>query len=173
MSKLAAHLKVHIDSGRLSFLPVYLSTLSRPRALDLEVARGAQVRGGWRRVEEGESSSAYFFRLEKKNGTDRNIPALRASGGTLVTDKDGLCGVFRSFCLDLFSAAPCDSGARAELLSNISSVLPFHDSKVCEGLLSQEERFAALQGILLILMTLRCLFLLFLVFWLSLMFILN
>ena len=72
---------------------------------------------------------------------------MRASDGTLVTDKDGLCGVFRSFYLDLFSAAPCDSGARAELLSNISSVLPFHDSEVCEGLLSQEECFAALQGI--------------------------
>ena len=51
---------------------------------------------------------------------------------------------FRSFYLDLFSAAPCDSNARAELLSNISSVLPFHDSEGCEGLLSQEECFAAL-----------------------------
>ena len=115
-SKLAAHLKVYVDSGRLSFLPVYLSTLSRLRALDLEVARGAQVRARSRWVEEGESSSAYFFRLEKKNGTDRNISALRASNGTLVTDKDGLCDVFRSFYLDLFSAAPCESNARAELL---------------------------------------------------------
>ena len=44
LSSLAGHLKSHIDSGRLSFLPVYLSTLSRLRALDLEVARGAQVR---------------------------------------------------------------------------------------------------------------------------------
>ena len=89
-------------------------------------------------MEEGEQSSAYFFRLEKKNGTDRNVSALRDSDGTLVTDKDGLCDVFRSFFSDLFSAAPCDSGARAELLSNISSVLPFHDSEVCEGLLSQD-----------------------------------
>ena len=98
-------------------------------------------------MEEGESSSAYFFRLEKKNGTDRNISALRASDGTLITDKDGLCDVFRCFYLDLFSAAPCDSGARAELLPNISSVLPFRDSEVCDGLLSQEECFAALQGL--------------------------
>ena len=108
--------------------------------MDVEVARGAQVRARSRWVEEGESSSAYFFRLEKKNGTDRNISALRASDGTLVTDKDELCDVFRSFYSDLFSAAPC------ELLSNISSVLPFDDSEVCEGLLSQEECFAALQG---------------------------
>ena len=118
LSSLAAHLKSHIDSGRLSFLPVYLSTLSRLRAMDVEVARGAQVRARSRWVEEGESSSAYFFRLEKKNGTDRNISALRASDGTLVTDKDGLCDVFRSFYSDLFSAAPYDSNACAELLSN-------------------------------------------------------
>ena len=146
MSSLAAHLKSHIDSGRLSFLPVYLSTLSRLRSMDVEVARGAQVRARSRWVEEGESSSAYFFRLEKKNGTDRNISALRAGDGILVTDKDGLCDVFRSFYSDLFSAARCDSNARAELLSNISSVLPYNDSQVCEGLLSQEECFAALQG---------------------------
>ena len=114
LSKLAAHLKVHFDSGRLSFLPFYLSTLSRLRALDLKVARGAQVHAPSRWVEEGESSSAYFFWLEKKKGTDRNISALRASDGTLVTDDDVLCGVFRSFYLDIFSAAPCDSNARAE-----------------------------------------------------------
>ena len=139
LSSLAAHRKSHIDSGRLYFLPVYLSTLCRLRALDLEFARGAQVRARSRWVEEGESSSGYFFRLEKKNGTDRNISALRASDGSLVADKDGLCDVFRSFYSDLFSAAPCDSNARAELLSNISSVLPFDDSEVCEGPLSQEE----------------------------------
>ena len=97
-------------------------------------------------MEEGESSSSYFIWLEKKNGTDRNISALRAGDATLVTDKDGLCDVFPSFYLDLFSAAPCDSNARAELLSNISSVLPYDDSEVCEGLLSQEECFVALWG---------------------------
>ena len=146
LCKLAAHLKVHFDSGRLSFLPVYLSTLSRLCALDLEVACGAQVRAQLRWVEEGESSSAYFFRLKKKNGTDNNISALRANDGTLVADKDGLCDVFHSFYSDLFSAAPCDSNACAVLLSNISSVLPFDDSEVCKGLLSQKECFVALQG---------------------------
>ena len=88
-SSLAAHLKSYIDSGRVSFLPVFLSTLSRLRALDLEVACGAQVCARSRWVEEGKSSSAYFFWLEQKNGTDRNISALRASDVTWVTDKDG------------------------------------------------------------------------------------
>ena len=146
LTKLAAHLKIHIDSGRLSFLPIYLSTLSRLDALDREVARGAQVRSRARWAEEGESSTAYFFRLEKKRATDRYISALRADDGSFVTDKDGLCTLLRSFYLDLFTAVPCDSSARAELLSHISSVLPFDDSEAREGLLSQGECFAALQG---------------------------
>ena len=143
---LVAHLKTHVDSGRLSLLPIYLSTLSRLDALDCEVARGAQVRARARWAEEGESSTAYFFRLEKKRATDRYISALRASDGSLVIDKDGLCNLLRSFYLDLFTAVPCDSSARAELLSHISSVLPFDNSEACEGLLSQGECLAALQG---------------------------
>ena len=127
---LAAHLKTHADSGRLSLLPVYLSTLSRLDALDCEVARGAQVRARARWAEEGESSTKYFFRLEKKRATDRYISALRAGDDSLVKDKDGLCNLLRSFYLDLFTAVPCDSSARAELLSHISSVLPLDDRPV-------------------------------------------
>ena len=70
---------------------------------------------------------------------------LRTSEGFFVTDKDELCDVFRSFYLDIFSAAPCDSCARAELLSNISCALPFRSSELCEDLLSQEECTGALQ----------------------------
>ena len=52
-----------------------------------------------------------------------------------------ISNLLRSFYLDLFTAVPC-----AELLSHISSVLPFDNSEACEGLLSQGECLAALQG---------------------------
>ena len=120
-----AHLKTHVDSGHLSFLPIYLSVLSRLDPLDCEVARGAQVQAWTRWAEEGESSTAYFFRLEKKRATDCYILALRASDGSLVLGKDCLCNPLRSFYHDLFNSFPCDSSARAELLSYISLVLPF------------------------------------------------
>ena len=110
------------------------------------MARGAQVRARARWAEEGESSTAYLFRLEKKRAADRYISGLSAGDGSLVTDKDGLCNLLRSFYLDLFTAVPCDSSARAELLSHISSVLSFDDSEACEGFLSQGECSAALQG---------------------------
>lgn len=144
LTNLAAHHKMYVDSGRLSFLPIYLSTLSRLDALDCEVERGAQVRARVRWAEEGESSTA--FCLEKKRATDPYISAMRASDGSLVMDEDGLCNLLWSFYLNLLTAVPCDSSARAELLSHISSVLPFHDSEACEGLLSQGECFTALQG---------------------------
>ena len=111
LTKLAAHLKIHIDSGRLSFLPIYFSTRSRLDASDREVARGAQVRARARWAEEGESFTAYFLRLERKRATDRYISALRAGNGSLVADKDGLCTLLPSFYLDLFTAVLCDSSS--------------------------------------------------------------
>ena len=96
LTKLAAHLKIHIDSCRLSFLPIYFSTRSRLDASDHEVARGAQVRARARWAEEGESFTAYFLRLERKRATDRYILVLRAGDASLVADKDGLCTLLRS-----------------------------------------------------------------------------
>lgn len=112
----------------------------------MEAARGAQVRSRAKWVEQGETSSAYFFRLEKKRSVDRHISALRSVDGSLVSDKDGLCEVFRSFYSDLFSASPCDVEARDLLLSRVASSLSVDQSACCEGLLSVEECYAALSG---------------------------
>ena len=65
-----AHLKTHADSGRLSLLPICLSTLSRLDALDCEVVRGAKL---WLRQGERKRVSPtlhIFFHLEKKRATD-------------------------------------------------------------------------------------------------------
>ena len=77
------------------------------------MARGAQVRAWARWAEEDESFTAYFLRLERKRATDRYISALRAGDGSLFVNKDGVCTLLRSFYLDLFTAVPCDSSARA------------------------------------------------------------
>lgn len=77
MSYLAAHLKSKVDEGFLSIFGVYQSVLGELAALDLDAARGAQIRARAHWVEEGETSSAYFSCLEKKRGADRWISALR------------------------------------------------------------------------------------------------
>ena len=71
LSRLATHLKERVDSGSLSLVGPYQSVLQQLATLDVEVAKGAQVRAQARWIEEGESSSSYFFRLEKKRGADR------------------------------------------------------------------------------------------------------
>ena len=109
-------------------------------------ARSAQVRSRIKWVEEGETSSSYFFRLEKKYSADRFISGLRADDGSLVTGQEDLCAAFGAFCADLFSAGSVDAEAQIELLSHFSSPLPSVSCNDCEGPLSTEECFATFQG---------------------------
>ena len=146
LSNLASHLKSLVDSGRSSLQHIYNNTLSRLKALDLEIARGLQTRSRIKWVEEGESSSAFFLRLVKRNSVDRSITALRADDGSVISDQGGLSRLLCSFYSDLFSASPCDPVAQASLLSNVSVKLSPAESLGCEGPLSQGECFAALQG---------------------------
>ena len=88
----------------------------------------------------------YFFRLEKKHSADRFISGLRADDGSLVTGQEDLCAAFGAFYADLFSAGSVDAEAQVELLSHSLSPLPSVSCNDCEGPLSMEECFAALQG---------------------------
>ena len=144
--RLADHLKSKIDQGNLSCLGPYNSTLAELAKFDLEVARGAQVRSRVRWVEEGESSSAFFFRLERKRGVDRLISALKTEDGVTVSDTEGLCNVITAFYSGLFRSQCTDEFSRVALLRNVSVALPPADAEICEGLLSAEERWAALEG---------------------------
>ena len=146
LSRLAGHLKAQVDLGRVSSVGPYRSTLNCLKDLDLEAARGAQIRSRIRWVEEGESSSAYFFRLEKKLSVDRHIAALRAADGSLVSSSEDLCRVFSSFYQDLFTSVPCDPVAQSELFSNVTSCLSCDDNLCCEGLLTPSECLTTLRG---------------------------
>ena len=145
LSRLSSHLKDRVDSDQLSLVETYQSVLHQLAELDVEVAKGAQVRTRARWIEEGESSSAYFFRLEKKCG-DRWISAIRNDDGTIVSAPDDLCLSFSSFYSSLFTASPTDASAQESLLGNIVSSLPADQSDSCEGLLTVDECFAALVG---------------------------
>ena len=68
---MTAHLKSKIDLGQVSLMDVYESVQWRIADIDLFAAKGAQVRSRVRWAEEGETSSRYFFRLEKKHGSER------------------------------------------------------------------------------------------------------
>lgn len=112
--------------------------------MDLKAAQGAQVSSRVKWVEDGESSSAYFFRLKKKRGLHHKISAWRTSDGTIVSDTSGLNDVVTSFYSNLFCSKLTDAGSRASLLRNVGSSLPSEDVGTCEGLLTPEECHAAL-----------------------------
>ena len=76
--------------------------------MDIEVARGVQVRARACWVEEGETSSAFFLCLEKKRAADRSVAALRTNDGSIVSHNDDLCRVFLSFYESLFTAETTD-----------------------------------------------------------------
>ena len=96
----------------LSCLEACKSVLELLAALDLEAAKGAQVRSHIHWIEEGELSSAFFFRLEKKRAADRLISGLRLDDGSVVNSTTRLLEAFSSFYSKLFSAQPCHPHAQ-------------------------------------------------------------
>ena len=144
--RLIEHLKLKVDGGSSSCVGPYHSAMAKLAKLDLETARGAQVRSRARWVEEGETSSAYFFRLKKKAGADRRISAIKLNDGTIVSSPTDLCTAFADFYTSLFSASFTDPVIRDSLLSNVTSSLPPGMAALCEGHLTPDECLAALQG---------------------------
>ena len=114
--------------------------------MDIEVACRAQVRARARWVEEGETSSAFFLRLEKKRAADRSVAALRKNDGSIVSHNDDLCGVFSSLYESLFTAEAANPAVANSLLSNVSSTLLSTQADLCDGPLSSDECSAALNG---------------------------
>ena len=64
-------------------MPVYERFLFHLASFDLTEAEGARVRSRVKEAVEGEKSSRFFLRLEKKRGTESWISAMRVSNGRL------------------------------------------------------------------------------------------
>ena len=113
--RLIDHLKSKVDAGSVSYLGLYHSALSELANLDSWAAKGAEVRPWIKWVEEGETSSVYFFRLVKKRSGDRWISALRKDDGSIVSSPVDLCSCLSDFYLSLFSTETTDSAVRSSL----------------------------------------------------------
>lgn len=84
----ASHLKGKIDDGTVSLLPVYERVLAQLAAFDLTEAEGTRIRSLVKWAEEGETSSRYFLRLERKRDTCNS--AMKTSDGSIVSDIVGI-----------------------------------------------------------------------------------
>ena len=71
---------------------------------------------------------------------------MRTNDGSIVSHYDDLCRVFSSFYQSLFTAEATDPVIANSLLSNVSSTLPSTQADLCDGPLSSDECFAAIDG---------------------------
>ena len=109
-------------------------------------AKGAWARARVQWAEEGEMSSRYFCRLEKKRGTEQWIAAIRGTDGKVATDIDGICRSWVDFFSTLFSGDELDLKVQEDLLENLSVRLPSSSSASCDGPITLEEARKALEG---------------------------
>lgn len=77
------------------------------------------MRARVRWAEEDEMSSRYFLRLEKKQGADQWIAAMRGADMVVVSDIDGICRSWVTFFSALFYAEMVDRKVQASLLENL------------------------------------------------------
>ena len=146
LEKQISSLQHLIDNGDHSHLTRYNSLKSDLLKLDQQEARAAAVRSRARWIEEGETSSSFFFRLEKQNCASKIIDALMDDNGDLVTNTNQLLTVWHSFYSNLFTALPVDENLQDDFLDSLERVLPPEERDLCEGPLALDECFAALQG---------------------------
>ena len=106
---------------------------------------GAQVRSRARWVEEGEASTAYFFRLEKTRKAESIISSLKV-GDRSVSSMEDLLAAAADFYKSLYSSCDTDPVVQDELLSNLSLSLSSEEAGLCEGDLTVSECLKAVQG---------------------------
>ena len=109
-------------------MPLYEQVLAQLASFNLTEAEGERVRSRGKWAEEGETSSHFFLRLEKKRGTEIWISAMRVSNGVAVTDVEGICESWASFYQDLFTDCPVDLGVQPDLLDCLSLSLSVDDA---------------------------------------------
>ena len=109
-------------------------------------ARGARIRAKVQWAEEGEISSAYFFRLEKKRGEQRLFTAIKDVSGRVVRSLAAIAAAWVTFYTTLFTAIILDSKEQDFFLNQIVAKLTSIQAQSCEGELSLEECKKALDG---------------------------
>lgn len=145
LSEKVAHFKSLVDQGHVSALSEYRKALSDLQVFSLDQARGAQVRARARWVEEGESSTSYFLRLEKKRKVESTISSLKV-GDRVVGSTGDLLAAAADFYKNLYSSCETDPVVQEELLSNLTLSLSLEEANSCEGDLTVSECLKAVQG---------------------------
>jgi hypothetical protein len=117
--------------------------------LELEhhhVAQGARIRGNQQWAEEGETSSAFFFRQEKVHASRRLFTGIRDAQGTIVRSISAILRVWCIFYVQLFSASILSSPDQSFFLNSLEQSLSAEEAQLCEGEVTLQECQRALNS---------------------------
>ena len=118
-------------------------------ALELEhlhVAEGARIRAKEQWAEEGETSSAFFFRQEKVRAPRRLFAGIRDAHGTIVRSVSAILRVWCLFYVQLFSASFLSFPDQDFFLNSLERSLSPEDADLCEGDITIDECLRALNS---------------------------
>ena len=87
-------------------------------------ARGALVRSRFKYTNESDSSSCFFFSLEKSNSLSKTISRIRLSSGYISEDPSEIKKHVRDLYETLYSENPSDKNALNNLSANVVTLDP-------------------------------------------------
>ena len=104
----------------------YNSKYELLRSLYKRTVVGAQIRARFHYFNEADTSSSYFFNLEKKSSKFKCMSHLHLDDGRTIVDKKSILLHARKFYSDLYSPDPVDVTAQDVLLSDLTQVSRDH-----------------------------------------------
>ena len=101
-------------------------------------AEGALVRSRVQHFNEVDTSSSYFFNLEKHHSQSKTLSCIRLPDGTVTENPEEIRKHCRNFYKQLYSHVPTDEGALGSLLYNLTKLDP-RDAEDLDAPLRLEE----------------------------------
>lgn len=116
-------LQNHVDNDDTSSFNSLQSLKLRFVNFDNEKAKASKIRARTKWIEEGETTSAFFLHLEKKNCASKIIDAIFDDNDTFVADSEELLFAWHSFYISLFSSQPTDDAFQDNFLDSLERFL--------------------------------------------------
>ena len=103
---------------------LYNKINSEIKSIDVQEAEGAKIRSKAQCREEGETSSRYFYSLEKKRGADKSMRSVqRLKDGPIGTGTGDMLKETRQFYVDLYTEEGIEESAQDMMLNKIKTKL--------------------------------------------------
>ena len=103
------------------------TNMNRKRHLECELnrlidnkAKGAQIRSRANWIEQGETNSSYFLRLELQRQTYNTIKSLKREDDSVVTGNDNIIGTMCDFYKTLYTSNNIDTDSIDEYMSRVN-----------------------------------------------------